>query len=409
MNGDGLADVMYLTEQWAKVWLGRGDGTFVYFNRVAYPWTSGVIEVANVQIADMDRDGIQDLIRISAGNVSYYPGLPDGSFWPVGRMVVRPAGDAVDSVVTIADANGNGSQDIVWSTPGGMWVLDMAGPTSAGMLTTIDNGMGKTTTFQYEGSGVLSIMDENAGNPWTYKLPISVPVPIYATIDPGAGGVLRVVRYGVRDGFWDGDERRFGGFLIGGKTVPAETAAQTYYEETRFYAGIGEDRVLRGKAYLVEQQDGAKHVFSRKKFAVEARPVKGLPPHPWTKKAATIVEDDYNLEGVSKPIETLSTFDYDDQVRLTDEHHSGRLDRTGDEKEVHRSYADSEYYWVRDKVYQESVYEANPKTLVSQTFTLYTDDGATVLDPKNAGKGWVRSQLRNTTSSAMSPGPTRAG
>jgi hypothetical protein len=389
MNGDGLADVVYLTDEWAKIWLGRGDGTFVYFNRVAYPWTSLVSEMSSIHIVDMDRDGIQDLVRISAGNVSYYPGLPDGTFWPVGRMVARPAGDAVDSVVTIADANGNGSQDIVWSTADGMWVLDMAGPTTAGMLTSIDNGLGKTTTFQYEGSGVLSIMDENAGNPWTYKLPISVPVPIYATIDPGAGGALRVVRYGVRDGFWDGDERRFGGFLIGGKTVPAETRTQTYYEESRFYAGIGEDRVLRGKPYLVEQQDGAKNVFTRKKFAVEARPVAGLPAHPWTKKPATTVEDDYNLEGVSKPIQTFTIYEYDDQVRLIAEHHAGRLDMPGDEKEVRRKYGDSDYYWVRDKVYEEEIYEGDGATLVSQAHTYYTKDGTNPLTLGDIGKGWV--------------------
>ncbi len=404
MNGDGLADVVYLTDAWAKIWLGRGDGTFVYFNRVAYPWTSVVSEMSNVLIADMDRDGIQDLVRISAGDVSFYPGLPDGTFWPVGRMVARPAGDAVESVVTIADANGNGSQDIVWSTPSGMWVLDLAGPTSEGMLTSIDNGMGKTTTFQYEGSGVLAIMDENAGNPWTYKLPISVPVPIYATIDPGAGGVPRVVRYGVRDGFWDGEERRFGGFLIGGKTVPAETAAQTYYEETRFYAGIGGDRVLRGKPYLVEQQDGAKRVFTRKMFAVEARPVAGLPSSALTKKAATTVEDGYNLEGVAKPIQTFTTYEYDDEVRPTAEHHSGRLDVTGDEKEVRRSYADSDYYWVRDKVAEESVYEGDGQTLVSRTRTFYTEDGQTPLALGDAGKGWA-AQTKGWLASPADPTP----
>jgi RHS repeat-associated protein len=389
VNGDGLADVVYLTDNWAKIWLGHGDGSFAYYNRVAYPWQQVVIPVSDIHLVDLDRDGLQDLIRIGMGTVEWYPGVADGSFSQVGHMVARPAGASVDSVVTIADANGNGSQDIVWSTPGGMWLLDMAGPTTSGMLTSIDNGMGKTTTFQYEGSGVLAIMDENAGKPWTYKLPTSVPVPIFATIDPGAGGPKQVVRYGIADGFWDGEERRFGGFLVGGKTVPAETRDDTLYEETRYYAGLGQDRVLRGKPYLIEQRDGADRVFTRKKIATEARAVAGLPAGPLTRKPATTIEEAYNFENVSTPIETFTTYEYDDQVRLVAEHHAGRLDLTGDEKDISRSYASDEFYGVCDRVYEEIVFAGDGTTLVSRTQTYFTSDGTTVLPLGTIGKGWV--------------------
>jgi len=40
INGDNIADVTYLTDAFAKMWLGRGDGTFALYNRVSYPWQS---------------------------------------------------------------------------------------------------------------------------------------------------------------------------------------------------------------------------------------------------------------------------------------------------------------------------------------------------------------------------------
>ena len=59
--------------------------------------------------------------------------------------------------VTFADADGNGSVDLVWSSPRGMWALHLAGATSAGMLESIDNGLGQVSWFSYEASGLLAI------------------------------------------------------------------------------------------------------------------------------------------------------------------------------------------------------------------------------------------------------------
>src|SRR5690606_40778322 len=58
VNGDGLADVVWMTDSWMKQFLGRGDGTFVPWRRVFYPWGTGAIDPKYVQLHDLDRDGI---------------------------------------------------------------------------------------------------------------------------------------------------------------------------------------------------------------------------------------------------------------------------------------------------------------------------------------------------------------
>jgi len=62
---------------------------------------------------------------------------------------------------------------------------------------------------------------------------------------------------------------------------------------------------------------------------------------------------------------------------------------SGDEKEIRRSYASDDFYGVRDRVYEESVYAGDGTTLMSRTRTYFTKDGTTALPLGTVGKGWV--------------------
>src|SRR6185503_13366756 len=115
----------------------------------AYPWT-GAFPASQVRIGDLNRDGLLDAVLVSGGNVALYRGRANGTFETTAQTVTAPPGTDATVVVAIADANGNGSEDLVWSSPTGMWVLDFAGATSAGMLTAIDNGMGQRQRFEYQ-------------------------------------------------------------------------------------------------------------------------------------------------------------------------------------------------------------------------------------------------------------------
>jgi len=110
-NGDGKADlaVAIYSGDWVEVFLGRGDGTFG--SRADYPVGAGSI---SVQVADMNGDGLQDLIALSSpccgpgAGISVLFGLGDGTFAPEIRIL---ADQHPDSVVP-GDFNRDGHADL---------------------------------------------------------------------------------------------------------------------------------------------------------------------------------------------------------------------------------------------------------------------------------------------------------
>jgi RHS repeat-associated protein len=372
-NGDGLSDVVWMTDAWMKVWLGRGDGTFVARDRFDYPWPDKILDPSDVSLADLDRDGLLDLVRFTVGNVVWFPGEADGRFDENrGRFLRRPSGASADAVVTIADVNGNGSQELVWSESTGFWALDFAGLGTAGMLSAIDNGLGKTTKFTYLSSATLSVAAERGGQPWQIKLPASIPVPVAREVDLG-NGMQRRVEYNVRDGFWDAEENRFGGFLVAIKTVPGATKIDQFVETTHFHAGQGELRVLRGVAVFSETRTGRDQLFVKTSNDWIAKPIDALGTSVYARVAVVVRTVAEHHEGRTEPILTRSTFDTDSEGRVVAEHHEGRVGAPGDEKEVRRSFADNESLWIRGRKCEEALFEGDGTTVRSRTRAYYTD------------------------------------
>jgi YD repeat-containing protein len=391
VNGDGLADVVWVTDAWMKIFLGRGDGTFAPFVRAPYPWgASAGVDLKNILFGDLNRDGLVDLVRVDAANVTWFRGETDGRFGVFFRHLPRPESVDADAVVTIADMNGNGSQDVVWSSPRGLWALDLAGATSAGMITQIDNGLGMTTAFSYDSSGAMAVAAERSGTPWQVLLPVSIPIPATVETDPGAGGLHRVTKHLVRDGFWDGAERRFGGFLFGRRTTVAAQPALSKVEETKFLAGTGNDRELRGKPASVQSGGGDGSIISVARSTWAATPVSGMPASPLLAKAALQESQLFLYEGVASPIEIRSTYDFDGEVRPTVEHDLGRVDVAGDERIIRRVYESDETTGVRDRVCQETTLEGDGTTVASDVQHLYWS-GSSVLPFGQVGKGWIAS------------------
>src|SRR4029079_12036449 len=125
---------------------------------------------------------------------------------------------------------------------------------------------------------------DRSGAPWQVLLPVSIPVPVRVESDPGAGRSHRVVEHVVRDGFWGGAERRFGGFLLGRTTHVAAVAVDNQIEETRVLAGLGDERVLRGTPWYVQKSAGSGAIVSVARTSWVAQPVAGLPLSPLTRR-----------------------------------------------------------------------------------------------------------------------------
>ena len=306
---------------------------------------------------------------MTIGHVAYYASRGDGSF-AAPEPVARPENADADVVVTVADGNGNGSADVVWSSPRGMWLLDLAGTTSAGMLVTIHNGLGQTTRFTYASSATLAVQAAGAGQAWTRTLPVSIPVPVESTVTV-AGTAPRVVQWGVCDGFWDGVERRFGGFLETRKVVPGDTARNSIVTTTTHHSGIGNERILRGQPLTSRIENGVGDVLSVTTTQWVAHRIDSLPDHPLLRLPIAQSTRTSHHEGVATPIVTVSSLVVDGEARTFREYDSGRLDVVGDESLVVRRYASNDQLWIRDRLCSAEVYAIDGTTLLSATRTYF--------------------------------------
>lgn len=389
-NGDGLTDALRILDTRLYVYLGRGDGTFE--PAASHAWPFGLsLGSRDIRFADLDRDGLLDLIAVNPSDVAWYRGRAAGGFVTAARVLPKPGAAGIDTIVAIDDANGNGSEDVVWSSAAGVWALDLAGATNAGMLVGVDNGLGKRVAFTYAATTELAGADAAAGLPWSSHLPMAVPVVVGMTATAGDGDPARTTSFRVRDGFWDVGENRFGGFLTSARTVRGGGQSPDLVETTRFHPGLGVNRVLRGKPVEVKVENGAGSVVSITTNTWVPRALASLPgTSPLLKKATLSRTTIQQLEGrpAGSPLTTRVSYTADAEARIAAEVHEGRLDLTGDEKRIEHTYASDDTTWVRDLPAEERLLAADG-TLVAATRTYYGDHlGERPLG--QAGNGWKR-------------------
>jgi YD repeat-containing protein len=397
LNGDGLADAIYQASTAFYFYLGKGDGTFERYVDTPHPWPGSIV-ASQVSLGDLDRDGLLDAVLVTGGDVKLYPGRAKGAFHTTPIAVPRPAGTDATVVVAVADTNGNGSEDLVWSSDAGMWILDLAGPTTAGMLRAVDNGLGQTQRFGYDASTKLMFAAEAAGAPWTRRLPISVPVAVSERLLFASGEPDRSARLDVRDGIYDPIERRFIGFERStvSRPDPADgvAPAETLRMVTRYAPGLGADRVLRGQVIEQRIEDGLATVFLATTTDVVALEIAGLPAaDPRLRRAVVRWTETRHHEGQPTPIATRSEYTYDAEGRVVETRELGRLDLSGDESISRTQYtAGRSSRGVRDRACETSLSaptSSGGDVLLARTQTLFGDE-AGIAPACDAATGWPR-------------------
>ncbi|MBN1653113.1 MAG: hypothetical protein JXA30_04985, partial [Deltaproteobacteria bacterium] len=148
VNADGLVDVVYSspTEMQTFFSLGRypgGDGQFGHAERTGAataeisnepmtacsPWSARPARFSDpdIRVAEMNGDGLPDIVRVRSGQIIYWPGRGNG-FWGTGPRDDCPAGHFADErhitmdgaphygtadTLLLSDVNGDGLSDMV--------------------------------------------------------------------------------------------------------------------------------------------------------------------------------------------------------------------------------------------------------------------------------------------------------
>jgi RHS repeat-associated protein len=260
MNGDGLTDIIRLRRGDIRYWPGRKNGywgtghrddcaagTFGESRDVAMsssPQYSD-IEGDSMRLDDVNGDGLTDLVQVRFDEIDIWLNV-DGEGW-TDRHIIRgtPNSPGYADRVRLVDVNGSGTSDILWGNAGSYRYIDLQGGVQPWLLTSIENGFGKSTTLEYSTSVAEMLAAESEAptdddrGPWSKRMPISVQV-VKRVVDRdnlasiGRAGGVYVTEYSYRDPVYEGRQREFRGFKktrtvrIGDANSPTDITKTTY-------------------------------------------------------------------------------------------------------------------------------------------------------------------------------------
>jgi RHS repeat-associated protein len=265
MNGDRLADLVYVRAGSVIYWPSQGWGRWGDAVPLAAAPDAGA-DQGRVQLADMNGDGLTDLWLASGTELRIWLQRGDGTLAAPVAFSGLPDADPLTTFVRVADMNGSGTADVVWNDPAApaeeVWrYLDLTGGIRPNLLSTIDNGMGRTIQIGYSSSGAMFRMAAAAGKPWTTRLPIPTQVVASVTTSDGRGWSKQEA-FVYRDGYYDGPTRQFRGFGEAKEIEPGNDEEATSIQVHTFDVGASNE-ALKGVGLGVEVQDASGAVLQR--------------------------------------------------------------------------------------------------------------------------------------------------
>lgn len=287
MNGDGSADLVLLVSRRIVWWPSLGDGRWGD-QRVmeATPAFDVPRPQEDVYLADVNGDGLADLVLVGRGSVRVCINrVGEGFSEPI---VLERTPMLSNGNFLIADMSGSGTSGLLWTSEGGIahayWYLDLLNGVKPQLLASIDNGAGLVTTLEYSTSTRERVRDLDAGVAWSGHLPFTVAVVKRLVHTDVVRNRTRTVVYDYHDGHYDGRAREYLGFArvdatesIGPEVAPVRHRYSfhtrgTSARDLAFIAGKGQPH----RTELVDPGTGDVHQIEESAWA--ALPVTTVSP-----------------------------------------------------------------------------------------------------------------------------------
>ncbi|WP_345801300.1 toxin TcdB middle/N-terminal domain-containing protein [Microbacterium sp. AZCO] len=245
MTGDGTPDLVRVDGGGVRYWPYLGYGVFgdavEMAGAPALPFDTAPQDVL---VLDLDGDGCADVVHLAAGVLTWWPNRSGDGFGPPRTIAHLPTGGMAN--VRVADVLGTGAPAIVWTAtlPSGQarwFALDPLGGVHPGLLSAVDNGIGRHTAIRWTTSAREAERDRAAGSPWTTRLPVVLPVVAGTTVTDDVSGPVATTDYAYHDGRYDGVLREVCGFGRVTTTEHGDEDVATLVTEHSFHVGLTAD------------------------------------------------------------------------------------------------------------------------------------------------------------------------
>lgn len=220
MTGDGLQDIVLIHDGNVEYWpnLGYGQWGSRIHMRTSPRFPYGY-DPKRILIADVDGDGLADVVYVGHGEVRLWINR-SGNGWTEQPVIIHGTPPVTDlDGLRLVDFLGSGTSGVLWSTdagrlgPSNFMFLDFTGGIKPYLLNRMDNHLGAVTTVEYRPSTYFYLEDEkHSATRW--RTPLPFPVQVVAkveVVDEISRGRL-TTEYRYHHGYWDGAEREFRGF-----------------------------------------------------------------------------------------------------------------------------------------------------------------------------------------------------
>lgn len=222
MNGDGLADLVQVRPGSVRYWPNLGYGRFGEAVPMAgSPMLDGpdAFDPARVRLVDITGSGAADLLYLGRDAPTWYPNRNGNSFGPAEDIGDLPTVTDLDSI-DVVDLFGTGTGCLVWSSASPRHVdrsvryVELVGGQRSDILTRLDNGQGLQIDITYAPATRLMLRDRAAGRPWHSTLPSAEWLVTEVRETDLVSGVGRISRWSYRHGFYDDVAREARGFAF---------------------------------------------------------------------------------------------------------------------------------------------------------------------------------------------------
>jgi Salmonella virulence plasmid 65kDa B protein/Insecticide toxin TcdB middle/C-terminal region/Insecticide toxin TcdB middle/N-terminal region len=219
MSGDGLVDIVRIRYGEVSYWPNEGYGQFgkkVSMDNAPWPDHPDEWNPAKIIMADIDGNGLSDMIYLGHGAVSIYRNQSGNAWSEEQKLPCTPVTDNWKHAQAV-DLFGNGTICLLWSSSlcrneQTMQYIDLMGGVKPNLLTSYVNNTGTEVKIHYASSTKFYLQDKVAGTPWITRIPFPVQVvEKHETLDH-VGRTAHSCHYVYHHGYYDGLEREFRGF-----------------------------------------------------------------------------------------------------------------------------------------------------------------------------------------------------